>query len=121
FFRTMENAAGEDLGWFWRGWVFNNYKFDVALRSVTATSTDPTHGFAITLQNLEQMAMPIPVQIRETNGKVQNLTVPVESWMHGAETTFFVYPTSKIAEVIIDPDKKLPDMNRKNNVWKPGM
>lgn len=121
FFRTIENAAGEDLSWFWRGWVFNNYKFDVALRSVTATSTNPAHGVAITLENIEQMAMPVPVQIRETNGKVQNLTVPVEAWMRGAETTFFVYPTSKIAEVIIDPDKKLPDMNRKNNAWKPAM
>lgn len=121
FFRTMENAAGEDLAWFWRGWVFNNYKFDVALRSVTPTSTKPEQGVAITLQNLEQMAMPVPIQIKEANGKTQNLTVPVEAWMRGSDATFFVYPTSKITEVVVDPDKKLPDMNRKNNSWKPAM
>lgn len=121
FFRTMENVAGEDLAWFWRGWVFNNYKFDIALRSVTPTSTKPEQGVAITLENMEQMAMPIPIQIKEANGRVQNLTVPVESWMRGSETTFYVYPTSKITEVIVDPDKKLPDINRKNNAWKPAM
>lgn len=121
FFRTMENAAGEDLAWFWRGWVFNNYKFDVALRSVTATSTKPEQGVAVTLENMEQMAMPVPIQVKEANGKTQNLTVPVEAWMRGGEATFFVYPTSKITEVIIDPDKKLPDINRKNNTWKPAM
>jgi hypothetical protein len=119
FFRTMENAAGEDLGWFWRGWVFNNYKFDVALRNVTNTSTRVEDGVAITLQNMEQMAMPIPVLVREANGKVHNITLPVETWMRGAEATFYVYPTSKITEVIIDPEKKLPDLNRKNNSWKP--
>ncbi|HYO20870.1 MAG TPA: M1 family metallopeptidase, partial [Flavisolibacter sp.] len=80
FFRTMENAAGEDLGWFWRGWVFNNYKFDVALRNVTNTSTRVEDGVAITLQNMEQMAMPVPVQIKEANGRVHNITIPVESW-----------------------------------------
>jgi hypothetical protein len=47
------------------------------------------------------------------------MTIPVESWMRGAEATIYVFPTSKIAEVIIDPDKKLPDLNRKNNSWKP--
>jgi len=121
FFRTMENAAGEDLGWFWRSWVFNNYKFDVALGSVTQTGTRPETGVAITLQNLEKMAMPIPVIVKEANGKTHTLTVPVESWMRGSETTFYVYPTSKITEVIIDPDRKLPDLNRKNNSWKPGL
>ena len=28
FFHTMENVAGEDLGWFWRSWVFNTWKLD---------------------------------------------------------------------------------------------
>jgi hypothetical protein len=121
FFRTMENAAGEDLSWFWRGWVLNNYKFDVALQSVTPTSTKPEHGVAITLQNLEGMVMPVPVLIKEANGQTQTLTVPAESWMRGSDATFYVYPSSKITEVVIDPEKKLPDMNRKNNSWKPAM
>jgi hypothetical protein len=122
FFRTMENAAGEDLGWFWRGWVLNNYKLDVAVKSVTQVSaTKPESGVAITLQNLDQMAMPVPILIKESNGKTQTLTVPVEVWMRGGETTFYVYPTSKVTEVVIDPDKRLPDLNRKNNSWKPGM
>ncbi len=120
FFRTMENAAGEDLGWFWRGWVFTNYKLDVALKSVTNTSTRVEDGVAITLQNMEQMAMPVPIIVKEANGKTHNMMVPVESWMRGAETTIYVYPTSKITEVVVDPERKLPDLNRKNNSWKPG-
>jgi aminopeptidase N len=120
FFRAMENAAGEDLAWFWRGWVFNNYKLDVAIKSVTNTSTNPQQGVVITLQNLEGMAMPVPIQVRDASGNTQNLVVPVESWMRGSEATFYVYPTARITEVIIDPERKLPDVNRKNNTWKPG-
>jgi len=31
--------------------------------------------------------------------------------------TFTAPTTSEITEVVIDPDKKLPDWNRSNNVW----
>ena len=34
FFRTMENAGGEDLGWFWKGMFIENYKLDQAVTSV---------------------------------------------------------------------------------------
>jgi len=67
------------------------------------------------------MAMPVPVLVKEANGKTHSITIQFESWMRGSETTFYVFPTSKITEVIIDPDRKLPDVNRKNNSWKPGM
>lgn len=33
FFRAMESEAGEDLGWFWRGWYFNNWTLDFAVQS----------------------------------------------------------------------------------------
>jgi hypothetical protein len=34
FFRTMEDASGEDLDWFWRGWFFNTDPCDISLDSV---------------------------------------------------------------------------------------
>src|SRR5690348_10567953 len=41
FFRTMENAAGEDLGWFWRGWIFNNWKLDQGIKEIRYVQNDP--------------------------------------------------------------------------------
>ena len=34
FFRTMEDASGIDLDWFWRGWFFTNDHVDLALDNV---------------------------------------------------------------------------------------
>ena len=34
FFRTMEDASGVDLDWFWRGWFFTTDHVDIALENV---------------------------------------------------------------------------------------
>lgn len=34
FFRTMEDASGVDLDWFWRGWFFDTEPVDIVLDSV---------------------------------------------------------------------------------------
>lgn len=33
FFRTMEDASGIDLDWFWRGWFYTNDHVDLAIKS----------------------------------------------------------------------------------------
>lgn len=114
FFRTMENVSGEDLSWFWRGWVFNNWKLDMAVKSVQNPGKNED-GVSITIQNLEQMASPVPMLVRESNGKIHKFTLPVEIWQRGGEWTFHVPTTSRVTEVAIDPDKLLPDVNRENN------
>ena len=34
FFRTMEDASGVDLDWFWRGWFYSTDHVDIALDEV---------------------------------------------------------------------------------------
>ncbi|MFN4893687.1 MAG: M1 family metallopeptidase [Bacteroidota bacterium] len=118
FFHTMENVSGENLSWFWRAWVLNSWKLDVSVKSVKANEGKPENGSTVTVANLEQMVMPVMVDIKEANGKSHRIKLPVEVWMRGAEYTFRAPTTSEIIEVGIDPDKKLPDMNRANNGWK---
>ena len=115
FFRTMENVGGEDLSWFWREWVFNNYKLDQAVSGVKYNDNIPERGANITIENLDQMAMPVTVLVKEANGKQQRINLPVEVWQRGSEWTFNVNTTSRITDVVLDPDKNLPDINRKNN------
>ena len=44
FYRTIENVAGEDLRWFWRGWFVNSWKLDQAITEVKYVKNDPTQG-----------------------------------------------------------------------------
>lgn len=118
FFHTIENVAGEDLSWFWRAWVLNNWKLDQSVKAVKYVKNMPENGADITLENLEKMPMPVTVLVKEANGKEHTFSLPVEVWQRGAEWIFSVPTTSEIKEVLLDPDKKLPDWNRDNNKWK---
>jgi aminopeptidase N len=44
FFRTMEDASGVDLDWFWRGWFYTNDHVDISIdgvRRYTLDTRDP--------------------------------------------------------------------------------
>lgn len=40
FFRTLEDASGVDLDWFWRGWFYSNEHTDISIDNVRWFSTD---------------------------------------------------------------------------------
>jgi Peptidase family M1 domain len=117
FFRTMNDAAGENLNWFWKGWFVKNYKLDQAVDSVRYVDGNPGKGSLITLQNKDQMVMPTTVEVKESNGKTGMINLPVEIWERGASFTFFYGSTTPIDSVIVDPNEVLPDVNPANNVW----
>lgn len=41
FFRTMEDASGVDLDWFWRGWFYTTDNVDIAISNVRALKVSP--------------------------------------------------------------------------------
>ena len=44
FFRTMEDASGKDLDWFWRGWFYSTDHVDIAVtgvRHLNVSTSDP--------------------------------------------------------------------------------
>ena len=117
FFRTMENAAGDDLNWFWRGWFINNWQLDQAISKVNYVKNDPAKGAIITIDNLEKMAMPVNLEIKTKSGKSSIIKLPVEIWERNNSWTFNSYTTEEIETITIDPDNSFPDINATNNVW----
>ncbi|TFF36842.1 M1 family metallopeptidase [Mucilaginibacter psychrotolerans] len=118
FFRTMENASGESLQWFWRGWFVNNWRLDVAVTDVKYVGSDPAKGSYITLTNMEKLAMPVILDIKTVSGKVSRLKLPVEIWERNSSFVVKYPSTEEIESVTYDPDKSLPDYNPDNNVWR---
>lgn len=118
FFRTMENVAGEDLSWFWRGWFVHNWRLDQGINSVKYVDNNPKSGILITIENFEKMAMPVIMDIKTKSGKVTRIKLPVEIWQKNKDWTFKHNSTEEIESVVLDPDHVFPDCNEKNNTWK---
>lgn len=107
FFREMESGAGEDLGWFWRGWYMNNWKFDMAV--------DQIEGGQVTLSNRGQLVLPASVEVKFKDGTTTRVKLPVETWLSKPTLVWDVSGGKAIQSVVIDPDHMLPDDDRSNN------
>jgi aminopeptidase N len=118
FFKTMEDAAGEDLGWFWKSWFYELFKIDQAVKDVRYNRGDATKGAIITIENLEKMPMPVVVEYETVTGKKGRVELPVEVWFRGPTWKFQVNTTEELKSVTIDPDETLVDADYKNNKWK---
>ena len=117
FFRSIENSVGEDLAWFWRGVVLNNWALDQAVQKVEYLNGDPKQGALITIENREPMAMPVIVEYTTVSGKKERKVLPVEIWQSNSSWTFKVTPGEELSKVEIDPDHVYPDKNGTNNSW----
>jgi len=118
FFRTMENAAGEDLGWFWKAWFLENYKFDQAIASVTYDNNDATKGAIVNIVNMEQMALPVNISYETKSGVKGTLKLPVEVWNNTNSWKVKLPTTEELKTVTLDEAKVFPDVNFKNNSWQ---
>ena len=118
FFHAIENAAGENLDFFWRGWFLDSWKIDQAVTGVEYVKNDPTQGATITIENKEKLPMPVTVEVKESNGTVNRVHLPVEIWMKSGVWKFHYASTSTISLVTIDPDQRYPDVDINNNTWK---
>jgi len=120
FFRTMNNASGENLNWFWKGWFVKKWTLDQAVTSVKYVHNDPSRGALITLENKNRLVMPVIIKIIETNGHSEIVNLPVEIWERSGKYVLRLNSTSPLEKVIVDPDQKFPDVDDSNNVWTAG-
>ncbi len=77
FFRTMEDASGVDLDWFWRGWFFSTDHVDVALtglREYKVSTANPDVEYAL---KRKEYAAEVP----ETLSQIRNREESRESYL----------------------------------------
>lgn len=116
FFRSMEDSAGVDLGWFWKEWFYGTGGIDFAVTDARLAE-DGQSGY-VTLKNLGEVVLPVPYRVTYADGTTEDHRLPVEAWA-SVNTWRAVFDAKgrKITRVEIDPDGLIPDMNPRNNVW----
>lgn len=117
FFRAMESAAGEDLGWWWRGWYMHQWPLDLAVTDVAYTGGDPAKGAQVKVRALGKLVMPATLRVTFADGASRDIRMPVESWIRAQTATVEVDGGGPIASVTLDPDHAIPDADRTNNVF----
>lgn len=132
FFRTMEDAAGEDLAWFWRGWLYTTYANDQALASVESQAGkdllgDESKGkfyHRIKIDNKGGLIMPVVFDVIYDDDSKERVKLPIDIWRNN-ELSFTkgMFSNKSIKKVVLDPDESFADVDAKNNTWeapKPG-
>ncbi|HEY5220391.1 MAG TPA: M1 family metallopeptidase [Gemmatimonadaceae bacterium] len=120
FFRTMEDAGGRRLDWFWREFFETNDQFDQTVDTVVTKMVADTQKVAVVYGNLDRGVLPIIARFTFSDGTTQEFDYPAESWymnsVHFLRTYAFVGKT--VTKIELDPDNRLIDVDRTNNTWK---
>src|SRR5690606_34452881 len=113
FFRTIEDVAGEDLDWFWRGWFLGTGRFDAAVTAVAPGDG----GTVITFENRGDLVLPLVAEVTYEGGATERVRVPVEAFFLRDTATVGV-TGGTVSAVTLDPDGFLPDVDRANDRWQ---
>ena len=113
-FNTFEDVLGQDLDWFWRTWLYETWKLDQAIDTVTPVGD----SLEVVIENRGRALMPVHLAVTRTNGQVQEVNVPADVWFGGERRRTIRVPRNPgIKSIEIDPKKDFPDIDRSNQVW----
>jgi len=116
FFRTIEDAVGEDLSWFWRSWFYTTDRLDQAVDSVAVADSGGVVS-RVYLRSAGAMPMPVELDLRMEDGSSRHLSLPVEIWFGGDRYVLTVPGPTRVVGAAIDPRNWYPDAHRENNAW----
>lgn len=118
FFRTFDNVSGQQLDWFWKGWVYSTVTMDQALENVTQRAQGSSNVARITLRNAGPMVMPVELTLTLQDSTKQVVTLPVEIWYNGDRYVAVVTTPKPIIQAQLNADGMWPDANAGNNAWR---
>ena len=118
FFRTMSDVSGKNLDWFWRGAFLEAPLFDQAIDSVTQTAQGNGTRVTVRYANKGRVVMPLLVHFVFNDGTTRDVTHPADVWRANSTSYTASYTLPKrVTNIVLDPDRHLPDADRSNNSW----
>jgi hypothetical protein len=142
FFRTMEDASGIDLDWFWRGWFYSTDVTDIGIENVKkfyaedgeddtvnfiedtseglkinkSKTANSNYFYEITFNKPGGLVMPIIVAYTYEDGTTEKKTYPAQIWRYNDnQITKAVHSEKQITKIVIDPDLETADVDITNN------
>jgi hypothetical protein len=119
FYRTMEDVGGRRLDWFWREWFKENPHFDQAIDSVGSSRAGDVENVTVQYGNRARGVLPILARFTFSDGSTENFDYPAEVWSRNTVRyqRSYAFRGKTLTRIEVDPDRRLPDTDRTNNVW----
>jgi hypothetical protein len=118
FYRTMEDASGRRLDYFWREWFIENPHFDQAVDTVLSRPAGTRDSVMVVYSNRARGVLPIRARFTFDDGTTQDFEYPAEVWSTNTDFYVRIYGfDKKVAKVEVDPDHRFVDLERANNVF----
>jgi hypothetical protein len=89
---------------------------DLAVSKIAYVDDDPTKGALVTVEARDKLVMPVTLRVDFADGTSKDIRLPAETWIRQAATAVPTGGTSKVVRATLDPEHKLPDKDRSNNV-----
>jgi hypothetical protein len=119
FYRTMEDVGGRRLDWFWREWFKENPHFDQAIDSVGLSTEGGVQNVTVQYGNRARGVLPIHARFTFSDGSTENFDYPAEVWSRNTVhyQRSYAFRGKTVSRIELDADRRLPDVDRTNNVW----
>lgn len=109
FFNTWNDAAGENLDWFWKPWFFDWGYPDLAVTGVNKKG--------VVIENKGTMPSTVAGEIEYSDGKKESFRRTAEVWKSGATTIFIPVKSGKTVKKVTLGDPLVSDAVKENNTW----
>jgi len=116
--RAAEAASGKDLQWFFQQWVSTRVWLDYAVGRVETTphpeaSDRPMYSNRVEIRRLGEAIMPLTIRLMARDGTTYDTELDGT-----AQTAVVTWESAApLQDVRIDPEHKLPDVQRLNDVY----
>ncbi len=117
FFRSMENASGRDLSWFWKSFFYSTDVLDIGIDSVSQRDVGGESIMTVALRRGTGVVFPVSLRVKYSDGKSQDFKLPVEIWALSDHFNADLPARGKVVGVRLWPDPSVPDWNGSNDTW----
>lgn len=122
FYRTMEDVSGQKLDWFWRQFLYEAPVFDQGVGAVTQSVDGAKTNVKVTYENAGRGVLPLYVRFTFSDNTTQDVVHTADVWRKNAKSydAMYTFEGKTVAKVQLDPEVRLIDVNRANNVKEVG-
>jgi aminopeptidase N len=117
FFRTIENATGQDLSWYWREFWYSTDVLDVGIDSVTQRQQEGETQAVVSLRRMTRVLVPVRLRLKYASGATGDFSLPVNIWANGDQFDAVITVPQRVVGARLWPDPSVPDWNHSNDTW----